>query len=391
MRSGSEPPNVRRGPIKKCVVVLMAALLAIPALAADWSFYGSERVGTWYTERSYPRESNSYGSGDDAATQWFFQGNSRLGAKVRADKVTGQIELALGAGDDGGDTSVATRRAYGVWKFSDIGSVKVGKDFSPVSDIINNQVFNSDDDLYGNGNFFGRRPAGVTLMLGNFELAALVPSYGADLNTTANGVNGATGNTDPDSYIPRLEASYNLNFNAGYIRPFGGFQSYTVKPGASATVTDELDVWSWVLGVSTVWDIGSFSIGGQASYGMNEGAVQGWDTGSNARSVSSPYLKPGGDDIADVYTLQLLIVPGVKISDTLKLEAGFGYRQDNADGAPGFSKKDDLWVAYLQAQITMAPGVYLTPEAGYYDYLDGVDGNSQGYQWYVGAKWQIDF
>ena len=37
----------------------------------------------------------------------YFQGNSRLGAKVKADKVTGQIELALGAGGDGGDTAVS--------------------------------------------------------------------------------------------------------------------------------------------------------------------------------------------------------------------------------------------------------------------------------------------
>ncbi len=64
---------------------------------------------------------------------------------------------------------------------------------------------------------------------------------------------------------------------------------------------------------------------------------------------------------------------------------------DNADGAPGFSQKDEAWVAYLQALITMAPGVYLAPEVGYIDYMDGVNGDSQGYQWYVGAKWQIDF
>ena len=260
--------------MKRSFVVLVAVLLAVPALAADWSFYGSQRVGTWYTEKSYPGDSNNYGTSDDAATQMYFQGNSRLGAKVQADKVSGLIELALGAGGDGGDTSVATRRAYGVWKISDYTGLKVGKDYSPVTDTINNQVFDSDDDLYGNGNFYGRRPAGLTLMLGDFELAALVPSYGADLNTTANGVNGATGNTDPDSYIPRFEASYMLRLGAGYIKPYGGFQYYTVKPGASTVLTDEVDVWSWVAGVSTVWNIGAFSIGGQLSYGMNEGAVR---------------------------------------------------------------------------------------------------------------------
>ena len=376
--------------MKKLIVVLAVLLFVAPAFAADWSFYGSQRVGTWYTERSYPGDSNNYGSSDDAATQMYFQGNSRLGAKVKADKVTGQIELGLGTGGDGGDTSVVTRRAFGVWKAGDQVSFKVGKDNSTLTDTISNQFYDADGNLYGEGNFYGRRPAGLTLILGNFELAALVPSYGADLNTTANGINGATGNTDPDSYIPRFEASYMARLGAGYIKPYGGFQYYTVKPGASTVLTDDVDVWSWVAGVSTSWNIGAFSIGGQLSYGMNQGNVQGWDTGSNARSSSSAYLK-NGDEIADVYTLQALIVPAVKLTDTLRFEAGFGYRVDNADGAPGFSQKNDLWVAYLQALVTLAPGVYLCPEVGYYDFMDGVNGDSQGYQWYAGAKWQIDF
>ena len=125
------------------------------------------------------------GQDDDQATQWYFQGNSRLGAKVKADKVTGQIELALGTGGDGGDTNVATRRAYGQWKFSDNALLKVGKDYSPVTDFISNQWFDADNESAGEGNFYGRRPAGLTLGIGGFELALLTPSYGADVGTTA--------------------------------------------------------------------------------------------------------------------------------------------------------------------------------------------------------------
>jgi hypothetical protein len=276
-----------------------------------------------------------------------------------------------------------------VWKFSDNASLKVGKDYSPVSDFISSQFYDADGQQYGEGEFYGRRPAGLTLILGNFELAALTPSYGADVGTTATGVNGATGG-DPDSYIPRFEACYNLKFGSGYIKPFGGFQYYSVEENGLGNVTGDIDVWSWVVGVSTKWDIGGFSIAGQVNYGMNEGAVTGWDTGSNARSSSLPYLK-NGDDIADVYTLQAMIVPAFRLSDSLRFEAGLGFRQDNADSAPGFSQKDEVWVAYLQALITLAPGVFLCPEVGYYDYLDGVNGSDQGNLWYAGAKWQIDF
>jgi hypothetical protein len=375
--------------MKKLIAIFAVVLFAAPAFAADWSFYGSQRIATWYVDRDYG-DGVVNGQDDDQATQWYFQGNSRLGAKVKADKVTGQIELGLGAGGYGEDTSVATRRAYGTWNFSDKAFLKVGKDYSPVTDFISNQWFDADADLLGNGNFYGRRPAGVTLGLADFELALLATSYGTTVGTTANGINGATGG-DPDSYFPRLEASYMLNLGAGYIMPFAGWQYYTVETNGAGNIQDDLDVMSYVLGLSTSWNIGAFSIGGQLSYGMNQGNVTGWSTGSNDRTSSSAYLSTSGRNIKDVYTLQALLVPALKFSDTLRFEAGFGFRQDNADDAPGYSQKDEVWVTYLQAMITLAPGVFLCPEVGYYDYMDGVNGSDQGNQWYAGAKWQIDF
>ena len=380
--------------MKKLIAIFAVLLFVAPAFAADWSFYGSQRVATWYVDRDYGSSANNVnGQDDDQATQWYFQGNSRLGAKVKADKISGQIELGLGSAStgsvagDGADTNVTTRRAYGTWKFSDNAWFKVGKDYSPVTDFVSNQWFNADNDLLGEGNFYGRRPAGLTLGLGNFELAALTPSYGADVGTTATGINGTTGG-DPDSYIPRFEASYNLVLGPGYIKPFAGFQYYSVEETGLGNVTGDIDVWSWLLGISTNWNIGAFSIGGQLSYGVNEGAVTGWSTGSNARTASLPTLK-NGDDTDDVATIQALLVAALKFTDTLRFEAGVGYRNDDPD-ASGL-KKDEVWAVYLQAMITMAPGVFLCPEVGYYDYMDNTAGNSQGNLWYAGAKWQIDF
>jgi len=381
--------------MKKLIAIFAVLLFAAPAMAADWSFYGSQRIATWYVDRDYGDGVSANGDDNDEATQWYFQGNSRLGAKVKADKVTGQIELALGQGGNGDDTAVTTRRAYGIWKFSDNAFLKVGKDYSPVTDFISNQWFNGDADLLGEGNFYGRRPAGLTLGLGDFEIAFLTPTYGGDVGTTTTGINAlnaaGTGVTavagDADSYIPRVEASYMLKLGPGYIKPFAGFQYYSVESGGA--ITDDIDVWSYVAGVSTSWNIGAFSIGGQLSYGMNQGAVSGWATGSNNRASSSPLLKGGGDDIDESYTLQAMLVPALKFSDTLRFEAGIGYRMDDpqANGA----EEDEVLVGYLQAMITMAPGVFLCPEVGYYDYMDNAFGSDEGSQWYVGAKWQIDF
>jgi hypothetical protein len=215
----------RKSPMSRGMAFLLGFLLAAPAMAADWSFYGSQRMATFYIDQNYG-DAQVNGQGDDAALQWRFQGNSRMGAKVKADKVSGQTELALRAtnGGDGGDDAVRTRRAYGQWQFADNASLKVGKDYSPVTDNnMSNQVFDEDNDLYGNGLFYGRRPAYLGLYLGSFEFAALTPNFGSDVGTTATGINGATGG-DPDDYLPKLEAAYSLKFNAGYIRPFAGFQ-----------------------------------------------------------------------------------------------------------------------------------------------------------------------
>jgi len=83
--------------MKKLIAVFSILLFAAPAMAADWSFYGSARIATWYTDRDYGDDKVT-GQDDDQATQWYFQGNSRLGARVKADKVTGRLELALAQG-----------------------------------------------------------------------------------------------------------------------------------------------------------------------------------------------------------------------------------------------------------------------------------------------------
>ena len=82
--------------MKKFIAVFAVLLFVAPAFAADWAFYGSQRVAHLVCRPGLRRCHASTARTTTQATQWAFQGNSRLGAKVKADKVTGQIELALG-------------------------------------------------------------------------------------------------------------------------------------------------------------------------------------------------------------------------------------------------------------------------------------------------------
>jgi len=387
--------------MKKLIAIFAVLLLAAPVMAADWSFFGSQRVTTFYVADDFG-DYETNGEGDDWGLQWNFQGNSRVGAKVKADKVTGYIELGL-QGTDGGDTDVSTRRAYGSWKFMDESQVtggahlKVGKDYTPVTRFMSGQVFASDAGLLGLGDFYGRRPGQLGLTIGNFEFAAITNA----LNTTGYAAVAASGSgagyaavpgvapagSDPDWNVPKIEASYKLMFNSFDIRPFAGLQYYKVSQGASV-LTDDLDVYSYVVGIDSMVNIGAFYVGGQVSYGQNIGNAN-WSNTLVGGSAGSFATLDGTDDVNDTKTWMGLLVGGLKFTDTLKFEAGVGYLNNNSD-ATGFDE-DECWNIYGQAVITLAPGVYLIPEIGYLDKMDNFVGDDEGYQWYAGAKWQIDF
>ncbi|RPJ77228.1 MAG: porin [Desulfobacteraceae bacterium] len=382
--------------MKKLIAVLLVLLFAAPAMAAEWSFFGSQRVATFYVAQDYGdfTQFPTGGEDDDWGLQWQFQGNSRVGARVKADKVSGYIELALTAanGGDGGDGGVNTRRAYGAWKFADNMTLKVGKDYSPVTDFISGQVFDSDAGLLGQGNFYGRRPAGLFLNIGALELALLnnPVSTGGLFATAPAGT--STANTDPDWNLPKFEAAYTLKMDSFYLKPFAGINYFTVDQGANAFLDDEIDILSYVVGLGGMFNIGAFRIGGQAAYGQNW-ANANWYPGrsSNLGGVSyAAATLDGDDDTNDAKSWSAMLVAGLKFSDSVNFEIGAGYRNDDSD-VSGVDNAE-AWEAYGQAVLTLAPGVFLVPEVGYIAFMDDpIADDDRGYLWYAGAKWQINF
>jgi hypothetical protein len=383
--------------MKKLIAIFAVLLLAAPAMAADWSFYGSQRMSTFYIYDDFGdfnRQGvlNGPGANDDWGLNWNFQDNSRLGAKVKADKVSGQIELSLNAADsntgqvggeangsNGGDGHVNARRAYGVWKFADNASLKVGKDYSPVSNLVSGQVFGDDAGLLGNGDFYGKRPGQIALQIGDFEIAAI---------TNALKASPGPAGSDPDWNLPKLEARYTFKAGMFELIPFGGFQYFKVSDDTSA-LTDDLDIYSYVVGGVARVNIGAFYIAAEGAYGQNWNNAN-WSTGLNPGSATaSSATLDGTDDVNDSTSWQALGLAGLNFTPTLKFEAGFGYRYDDGD----VSGQDDIdsWCAYGQVVATLAPGVYLVPEVGYIAKGDNFTGDDTGYQWYAGAKWQIDF
>jgi len=71
--------------MKKLIAIFAVLLLAAPAFAADWAFYGSQRMATFYVADDYG-DFPVNGEEDDWGLQWNFQTNSRLAPRSRPTK-----------------------------------------------------------------------------------------------------------------------------------------------------------------------------------------------------------------------------------------------------------------------------------------------------------------
>jgi len=431
--------------MKKLVVLCAAIMLvcfSVPAMAVDWNFYGSARVRTFYVSedykksplRAYEEDWDFDFSSKSSQLQWDLQGNSRLGANVKAENIKGQFELAL-KGDGSGDVDVGTRRIYGTWDFGS-GYLKVGKDYTPISQFISGQAWDVDLGMLGIGTMYGARIAQLALGFGGFEIALMQAKTndldlgGTDLAAAASsllqnrydravaGGNqqeaddiqflqdrlAAYGTTqgNPEQVIPKIEAKYGMSFDAWNFNIRGGYQYYSIKdvpsakdavenPEADEIKTNDISVTSWIVGGDAGFNFGPGYVKAALSYGQNVGNA-GWNLPTND-TTSGGYGTWDGDDSVDKnMSFMGALVGGIKVSDMLTFEAGFGYREDNPkDADNGLDTKQKAWNAYVQSVIALAPGVYIVPEVGYFDFGNDYTDEKAGSRFYAGGKWQIDF
>ncbi len=391
------------------LVVAFAAVFAHTASANEWNLYGSVRMATFWTSQDYGDlyKSSTNPSGDDVFgrnsvrnLQWNLQGNSRIGATVKGDMLDGRFEFGVNDNPTGGGT-VTVRRIYGVWKFAEGWGLKVGKDFTPITFFLSNQVFDTDNNLQLAGEAYGGRRGQVAVEGAGFKFAAITPSP-----TALDNLAGTVADATTESKIPKFEASYQFNFtDAMSVHAFGGWQYYDLfwlNPVSAAK--QEENVTSYMFGVGADLNSGTFFVKPQVSYYTN-GAVAGWlntNLGLNSSlPQQTPFINETGNGIVDVKSLMAMLAFGFAPTESLGLEAGIGYLKSESDDyrlsdAQSVNFKNTYLEYYLQAAITIAKGVYLIPEVGFRDYGE-LEGNPAepnqdlGSLFYAGAKWQIDF
>lgn len=371
--------------MKKLIVLLSAIALIVaftlPASAADeikWNWYGNARVKTFWTSNDNGDTAIAGTGGDtkDSQLEWQFQGNSRIGFRVKGGPIGGVVELRTTAHDQGnGGSTVDANFAHlaGSWNFG-AGELTVGKTQPPVYQFISGEIYD-DGGLIGDSDSaaYSRRRGLISLKFGAFEFAAVEPRT-STLDTTSG---------NPNTVLPKFEARWGMGFDWFSFNLMGGYQYFYIKDAnTSGTNSKDVDVYSWIVGADATANFGPFYVKGGVDYGINN-RVADWLPGAN-----TPTTNDSGD-VKDIKTFGATGVLGFKLTDMVTFEGGVGWVSEKSDAS---GTDDDNQVRYyIQSVLQMAPGVFFIPELMYLDRKDNITGADQGNEWFVGGKWQINF
>ena len=358
--------------MRKLLVLLSAVALmvafTVPAIAADKSvsFYGRVWMDTFIEDYSKEATGTDF---DDSDLRWDMNdnGTSRFGANFKWDNMSANIEIRP-------YSASMYRQWWGSYNFGG-GSLLIGHTWSPL--YINTTICGQCEaggTAGGYGFWVGDlRQAQIRLTMGGLTVALVEPN--------ASAVNGAAG-ADTDTTLPKLEATYALKLGSIALVPFLGWNSYDIVD----TATDQSkSVDGMVYGITAKAGFGPGYVNGQIWMTQN-----GKEWGDLYHTGFGAYFD--GTKVVDEDGMGYSVTAGMKLSDTMSFEVGYGSVEYELD-RPG-TWEDDASSMYAQLNIGIAKGFTVTPEIGVIDYgeqiNDGVK-TKEGDMTYYGAVWKIHF
>lgn len=348
---------------KKTVAIVAAAgaltALALPAMA-ETTLYGSARLQTFYNMADEPT------TGKTAGVDEHLQTNSRFGANFSNGDVTGKVEY----GASGGNGNI--RLLNGTWNFGS-GKLTVGQDYNSYY-FTSEQVHNDDNVNNGYGSLWDTRQAQIRVNLTNGV-------YFAAITPTGNVAGDAAGNnlektSNVKIYLPKLNVGYagkagTVGYNVGVVG-----QTYSTKIG-----TNDKQVTALLGYANATAGFGATTLKANVSFAQNAGNM-----GFSGRGTATTV----GTDIKNTTGFEGFVQASQKISDTISGNVGLGYTYDKKDVTG--AKADDKLLFFVNAPVTLAKNVSVTPEFSYYDQLNDAAGKDEKKKAYaIGAKWQINF
>lgn len=383
--------------MKKLFVFMVAAALAfscvLPAMAADKevSFYGNVRMDTFWVDRDknvgnllVPSGAGGpvgVGAAYDETDVWWdlCNGCSRFGARFKAGDVSANVEIRPANGS-------YYRQWWGAWNFGP-GSLLVGQTWSPTFHGISNSVYDGGDGAaYGECGGSLRVPMvqlSFPFEVGTLKIAFEKPGSGFD-----NAATGSFAGYDNESMMPKVEFSF--DGKAGPVG-FGVFGGYNWLDARDKATDNTIGLNGYYLGAMVSIPIGPAYFKGSAYMGQNPAEYGLFIPGQAYKA----YLDPGTTNVQDVDIFGFFAVAGMKFTDMLAFEVGYGYATSERDTTGAGTVEDEKAFYYIQMPITLAKGVTVTPEIGKFDEKDHklADGSTvdDGDAMYYGAYWKIDF
>lgn len=352
---------------KKTVAIVAAAgalaALAVPAMA-EVNFYGSARMATFYNFDDNKASADRKTNGFDEHVQT----NSRFGANFSNGDVTGKVEFG---------PAVNTRLFYGTWNFG-AGKLTAGVDYNSYY-LGSAQVHGDDNAFNGYGALWDTRQAQLRVNMNNGLYFAAIQPTGNESVTATSATGGWTNfemKNAPDGrmYLPKLNVGYagkagTIGYNVGVVG-----QTYKSKLDKQVT-----SVLGYVQGTA---GFGATTLQGSLSASQNAAEM-----GFAGRTQTVTMV---GTSLKNVIGFEGYLQASQKISDTLSANIGIGYVTDKSDVSG--AKNDNKMALFINAPVTLAKNVSVTPEISYYDQLNNAAGKSQNVKDYaIGAKWMINF
>lgn len=360
--------------MKKFIVALAAvAMMATSAYAAEWNFYGSASVQTFWVD------SDTIGSTDytdTTVTMGNIDSANVIGANVTvSDELTARFEY----GNDSAGLNL--RHLYGTWNFG-AGSLVIGQTDGAFDTDLGGQAYN-DGEIGGLACADTGRAPLVMLVFGGLKVNIEAPIQ--------NLVVGTALVTTGEAQLPQINAAYTFNMDNIVLEIGGAYQTYEYKP--SATSSAGVDVTSYVVGTQFTGTFGPFGLKAQIYAGENAANLVGANSSNVDKTSATAYSATftegyayyDGTNVFDADTVGYGVVASYTMNDMFSFGIGYGYVENEIDTPT--APDDEAETYFVNMPITLAPGVVVTPEIGVLDYNEvGQSDNT-----YFGATWKITF